>query len=54
MVLTPKCIGEVVPLAKLSSELGVDYLQIKHCSDTVENDLGFLKDLTSIINLFQY
>ena len=45
MVLTPKCIGEVVPLAKLSSELGVDYLQIKHCSDTVENDLGFFKRL---------
>ncbi len=45
MVLTPKCIGEVVPLAKLSSELGVDYLQIKHCSDTVENDLGFFERL---------
>ncbi len=45
MVLTPKCIGEVVPLAKLGSELGVDYLQIKHCSDTVENDLGFLERL---------
>ena len=45
MVLTPKCIGEVVPLAKLSSELGVDYLQIKHCSDTVKNDLGFYERL---------
>ena len=45
MVLTPKCIGEVVPLAKLSSELGVDYLQVKHCSDTVENDLGFFERL---------
>jgi|ETNmetMinimDraft_11_1059920.scaffolds.fasta_scaffold12229_2 MoaA/NifB/PqqE/SkfB family radical SAM enzyme len=45
MVLTPKCIGEVVPLAKLSSQLGVDYLQIKHCSDTVKNDLGFFERL---------
>jgi sulfatase maturation enzyme AslB (radical SAM superfamily) len=45
MVLTPKCIGEVVPLAKLSLELGADYLQIKHCSDTVENDLGFFERL---------
>ena len=45
MVLTPKCIGEVVPLAKLGLELGVDYLQIKHCSDTVKNDLGFFERL---------
>ena len=45
MVLTPKCIGEVIPLAKLGLELGVDYLQIKHCSDTVKNDLGFFERL---------
>ncbi|MGD1083273.1 MAG: radical SAM/SPASM domain-containing protein [Verrucomicrobiota bacterium] len=45
MVLTPKDANEVVPLAKLGREIGVDYLQIKHCSDTVENDLGFFKRL---------
>ena len=46
MVLTPKDVNEVVPLAKLGREIGVDYLQIKHCSDTqVENDLGFFKRL---------
>ncbi|BEV72215.1 MULTISPECIES: radical SAM/SPASM domain-containing protein [unclassified Paludibacterium] len=45
MVLTPKDIGEVVPLAKLGQELGVDYFQVKHCSDTVENDLGFYERL---------
>ena len=45
MVLTPKSIGEAVPLAKLGNQLGVDYLQIKHCSDTVKNDLGFFERL---------
>ena len=45
MVLTPKDIAEVVPLAKLGSELGVDYFQVKHCSDTVENALGFYERL---------
>ncbi len=45
MVLTPKDINEVIPLAKLGRELGADYLQIKHCSDTVENDLGFYERL---------
>ena len=32
-------------MAKLSSELGVDYLQIKHCGNAVENDLGFFERL---------
>lgn len=45
MVLTPKDINECVPLAILGRELGADYLQIKHCSDTVENDLGFYERL---------
>jgi MoaA/NifB/PqqE/SkfB family radical SAM enzyme len=45
MVLTPKDVNEVVPLARLAREIGVDYLQIKHCSDTVDNDLGFFKRL---------
>jgi MoaA/NifB/PqqE/SkfB family radical SAM enzyme len=45
MVLTPRDISEAVPLAKLGAELGVDYLVIKHCSDTVENDLGIFERL---------
>ena len=45
MVLTPKDVAEVVPLAKLGRELEVDYLQVKHCSDTVENDLGIFERL---------
>jgi len=45
MVLTPKDVNEVIPLAKLGKEMGVDYLQIKHCSDTIHNDLGFYQRL---------
>jgi len=45
MVLTPKDVNEAVPLAKLGKELGADYLVIKHCSDTVENDLGIFEKL---------
>jgi MoaA/NifB/PqqE/SkfB family radical SAM enzyme len=45
MVLTPKNIDQAVPLAKLGRQLGVDYLVIKQCSDTVENALGVYKKL---------
>lgn len=40
MVLVPENADQVVPLARLGRELGVDYLVIKQCSDTVENTLG--------------
>jgi MoaA/NifB/PqqE/SkfB family radical SAM enzyme len=40
MVLTPSNVDQAVPLAKLGEELGVNYLVIKQCSDTVESDLG--------------
>ena len=33
MVLIPECFDQVVPLAKLGVELGVDYVQIKQYSD---------------------
>mgnify|MGYP001559613249 CR=1 FL=1 len=33
MVLMPHYASQVLPLAKLGRELGVDYLVIKHCSD---------------------
>lgn len=45
MVLTPTNVDQVVALAKLGKELGVDYLVIKQCSDTVENDIGVYKKL---------
>ena len=45
MVLTPLNVGEVVPLARLGAELGVDYLVVKQCSDTVENALGIFRRL---------
>jgi MoaA/NifB/PqqE/SkfB family radical SAM enzyme len=45
MVLTPQDIDEVLPLARLAKEIGVDYLEIKHCGDTVQNDLGIYRRL---------
>ena len=40
MVLMPQYGHEIVPLAELALELGVDYLVIKHCSDDEEGSLG--------------
>lgn len=40
MVLMPQFQDQVIPLAKLGRELGVDYLVIKHCSDDEEGNLG--------------
>lgn len=40
MVLMPDMADQVIPLAKLARELRPDYLVIKHCSDTVDGDLG--------------
>lgn len=45
MVLTPNNVDQVVPLAKLGKKLGVDYLVVKHCSDTVDDDLGYYSRL---------
>lgn len=45
MVLIPSNVEQVVPLAKLGAELGVDYLVVKHCSDTVESTLGVFNRL---------
>ena len=45
MVLTPSNVGEVVPLARLGRELGVDYLVVKQCGDTVDNFLGIYQRL---------
>ena len=40
MVLMPSYIGQVIPLTYLAQGLGVDYLQIKHCSDDEKGSLG--------------
>ena len=40
MVLIEECIDQVMPLAKLGKELGVDYTVIKHCSDSELGELG--------------
>lgn len=40
MVLLPVFADQILPLAKLGRELGVDYLVIKHCSDDEKGSLG--------------
>ena len=40
MVLLPEFADQIIPLAKLGRNLGVDYLVIKHCSDDENASLG--------------
>lgn len=40
MVIMPWYAEESIKLAKLGKELGVDYLEIKHCSDTFDSKIG--------------
>ena len=40
MVLLPRLSDQLIPLAKLGKELGVDYTVIKHCSDDEKGRLG--------------
>lgn len=40
MVLMPKDVDQVLPLARLGKELRPDYVVIKHCSDNEDGDLG--------------
>lgn len=40
MVLLPEFEDQIIPLAKLGRECGVDYLVIKHCSDDENHTLG--------------
>lgn len=40
MVLMPEFADQIMPLAKLASELKPDYLVIKHCSDDEDGNLG--------------
>jgi MoaA/NifB/PqqE/SkfB family radical SAM enzyme len=40
MVFLPTFVDQVIPLAKLGKELGVDYTIFKHCSDDESGSLG--------------
>ena len=40
MVLMPEYADQVLPLASMSRDLGLDYLVIKHCSDDEQGRLG--------------
>lgn len=40
MVLLPQFRDQIIPLARLGRDLGVDYLVIKHCSDDESGSLG--------------
>jgi len=40
MVLMPEYADQVIPLARLGKDLGVDYTVIKHCSDDEKGRLG--------------
>jgi len=40
MVLIPENFDQVITLAELGAELGVDYLQVKQCSDSEYRELG--------------
>jgi MoaA/NifB/PqqE/SkfB family radical SAM enzyme len=40
MVLLPEFADQIIPLAKLGRELGVDYVVLKHCSDDEFGSLG--------------
>ncbi|MBW1988980.1 MAG: radical SAM protein [Deltaproteobacteria bacterium] len=44
MVLLPRFADQVLPLARLGGELGVDYTVIKHCSDDENHTLGVKYD----------
>lgn len=52
MVLTPTNVDQVIPLAKLGRDLGVDYLVIKQCSDTVDSEIGVFSRFSEYDNFY--
>lgn len=50
MVLTPSNVDQVVGLAKLGRDLGVDYFVVKQCSDATDNRLGIYSQLNKYKN----
>jgi len=54
MVTMPWYAGESVKLAKLGNDLGVDYLEIKHCSDTFDGKIGVgFEDYGEVIDILK-
>jgi radical SAM protein with 4Fe4S-binding SPASM domain len=54
MVLVEECVNQIVPYAKLGKELGVDYVQIKQCSEHGTIKHGIIpKDYTVYEKLFK-
>ena len=54
MVTMPWYATEAVKLAKLGKELGVDYLEIKHCSDTYDGKIGVgFEDYQKVIDILK-
>lgn len=51
MVLMPDFKDQIIPMAKLGKELGVDYVVIKHCSDDENGSLGV--DYSKYFNLIE-
>ena len=50
IVLTPYNVDQLIPLARLGRELGVQYLVVKQCADTEENALGVFEKLGEYAN----
>lgn len=54
MVLMPEFGSDVIPLAKLGKDLGVDYLVIKHCSDDENGQLGIkYNEYEKLVNILK-
>jgi radical SAM protein with 4Fe4S-binding SPASM domain len=54
MVVIDENIDDIIPLAKLGRELGVDYLVVKQCSDTSDGKLGSPVDrYLNIVDVFK-
>lgn len=54
MVMMPWYAQESIKLAKLGKEIGVDYLEIKHCSDTYDGKIGVgFEDYQNIIDILK-
>jgi len=54
MVLVEECVDQIVPYAKLGKELGVDYIQIKQCSEHGSIPHGIIpKNYSSYEDLFK-
>lgn len=55
MVITKKNHDQIIPLAKLGSELGVDYCQVKPCTDTYDFKLDSMpgSDYLNLLDIFK-